>query len=226
MMLRAAHLQDDALFDCYYAVRRGEAIDPPSAEHLADCSTCAGRYAELGTFLNTLSEDADAEVTALFPPERLHAQQQDIARRLELVGRAARVISFPGRVASTTVHVASGTPSARTPVARLAARWIAGAAAAGLFVGVAAGTVFNFGPRFDVAREGRRGAVTASRQIVSSTPARLSPAATGDAVKAVVDTDDKFMSDLESVLDRPHTSELVAFDALTPHIREIRDFAR
>jgi hypothetical protein len=31
------------------------------------------------------------------------------------------------------------------------------------------------------------------------------------------------MSDLESVLDRPHTSELGVYDALTPHIREISD---
>ena len=46
------------------------------------------------------------------------------------------------------------------------------------------------------------------------------------AAEKAVDTDDKFMSDLESVLDRPHTSELVAFDALTPHVRDIRDFAR
>jgi len=221
MMLRAAHLQDDTLFECYYAARRGDAVDPPSAEHLADCAACAGRYAELGTFLNTLSEDADDDVSTLFPPERLRAQQQEIARRIELVGRAARVISFPGRV--TPNANAAQTP--RTSVSRLAARWIAAAAAAGLFVGVAAGTVFNFGPRFDVAREGRRASVVASRQTISSTPARLSQATTGDAVKAV-DTDDKFMSDLESVLDRPHTSELVAFDALTPHVRDIRDFAR
>jgi hypothetical protein len=226
MMLRAAHLQDDTLFECYYAVRRGDAIDPPSAEHLADCSACAGRYAELDAFLNTLSDDADAEVSALFPPERLHAQQQDIARRLELVGRAARVISFPGRLAVPGTPVANGAPAPRMSVTRLAARWIAAGAAAGLFVGVAAGTVFNFIPHFDIAREGRRGNAVASRQIVSSTPARQPSAAAADAVKAVVDKDDIFMSDLESVLDRPHTSELAAFDALTPHIREIRDFAR
>ena len=52
-----------------------------------------------------------------------------------------------------------------------------------------------------------------------TTPA-VSPAA------EVVDTDDRFLSDLESALDRPHTSELAVFDALTPHVREIRDFAR
>jgi hypothetical protein len=234
MIVRSPHLQDDVLFDCYYATRRGEALDPPSAEHLADCDACAGRYGDLGTFLNTLGEEADVDVSALFPPERLREQQHEIARRLELVGRAARVISFPGRTAgpgSPGSPVSPGSVVAQTPrtsASRLAARWVAAAAAAGLFVGVAAGTVFNFGPRFEFARDGRRAGMNAgSRQAVTSTlPARLSPAAAEKAVKAVVDLDDMFMSDLESVLDRPHTSELVAFDALTPHLRDIRDFAR
>jgi hypothetical protein len=224
MNVRTPHLQDDVIFDSCYAARRGETLDPPSAEHLADCSACASRYAEVGAFLNSLSADAEAEVNALFPPERLRAQQVDIARRLELVGRAARVISFPGRAA----HSANGvSPAPATSVTRIAARWIAAAAAAGLFVGVAAGSVFNFGPRMTATRDGRRsGAVLAGRQGLASAPVRLSPAVAGEAVKAVVDMDDMFMSDLESVLDRPHTSELVAFDALTPHLRDVRDFAR
>ena len=221
MSVRAPHLQDEALLECFYATRRGEALDPPSAEHLGDCAACSGRYSELGTFLAGLSEEADAEVSALFPPERLRAQQSEIARRLELVGRAARVITFPGR-ASAQATTSAG-PVARGRVTRMASRWIAIAAAAGLFVGVAAGSAFKFGPRFDVAREGRRSATTApSRQVSSASQSRLSPA----VEKAVVDMDDMFMSDLEAVLDRPHTGELVAFDALTPHVREIRDFAR
>ena len=35
--------------------------------------------------------------------------------------------------------------------------------------------------------------------------------------------DEDFMSELELALDRPHTRELAAFDAFTPHFREIRD---
>lgn len=218
MIVRTPHLQDDVLFECYYAARRDEAMDPPSAEHLADCEACACRYAEFGAFLSALGEEADAEVSALFPPERLRTQQLDIARRLELVGRAARVISFPGRAAGTTAQ------KPRTSVSRLAARWVAAAAAASLFVGVAVGSMFNFSSRFSFVRDGRRTGVTASRGgITSPLPTRLSSAG---VEKAVVDLDDMFMSDLESVLDRPHTSELVAFDALTPHLREIRDFAR
>ena len=94
-------------------------------------------------------------------------------------------------------------------------------------VGVAAGTAFKFGPRVDLAREGRRSGTAAPSRQVTSSQSRLSPAAPDKAVNAVVaDMDDMFMSDLEAVLDRPHTGELVAFDALTPHVREIRDFAR
>jgi len=226
MSVRAPHLQDEALLECFYATRRGETVDPPSADHLADCAACSSRYSELGTFLAGLSEEADVEVSALFPPERLRAQQSEIARRLELVGRAARVITFPGRASAQATAMMSSTSiatTARNTVTRMASRWIAVAAAAGLFVGVAAGSAFKFGPRFDVAREGRRSATAApSRQVSSSSQSRLSPA----VEKAVVDMDDMFMSDLEAVLDRPHTGELVAFDALTPHVREIRDFAR
>jgi hypothetical protein len=48
-MIVRPHLQDDTLFDCYYAARRGDSLDPPSAEHLADCAA-ASRYADVGAF--------------------------------------------------------------------------------------------------------------------------------------------------------------------------------
>ncbi len=214
-MIKPNHLQDDALFECYYAARRGDAVDPPSAEHLADCNACASRYAELGSFLNGLTDEADADIAALFPPEKLHAQQQEIARRLQLIGRAARVITFPGRSAAHDI------PAPPRSASRFAIKWVAAAAAAGLFVGVAASTLFNFSPRATGTREARRAAVAVARQ-AGSTPSRLAPG----VEKAVDDMDDMFMSDLESVLDRPHTSELTAFDALTPHVREVRDLVR
>jgi hypothetical protein len=217
MIVRAPHLRDERLFECYYAERRGDAPDPPIADHLSDCDACRRRFDELGQFLTALRTETDAELEAAFPPERMRAQQQEIARRLESVGRAARVISFPGRIAAR---------QANTSTARLATRWIAGAAAAGLFVGVAAGTAFNFGNRIDFVRGARFNIrQTARQRISSSVPAVLAPAAGGVSTAA----DDAFMSDLESALDRPHTSELVVFDALTPHVREIidvRDIAR
>jgi anti-sigma factor RsiW len=219
MIVRVPHLQDERLFDCYYAERRGDALDPPTAEHLSDCAPCRRRFDELSQFMAALRTEADAELEAAFPPDRMRAQQQEIARRLESVGRAARVISFPGRVAARHTN---------TSTVRLATRWVAAAAAAGLFVGVAAGTAFNFGGRLSFAQSARFNVgQTARQRISSSVPALLAPAAVG--VAPASDRDDAFMSDLESALDRPHTSELGVFDALTPHVREIvdvRDFAR
>jgi hypothetical protein len=216
MIVRAPHLQDDVLYECYYATRRGEPLDPPAAEHLSDCDTCGRRYADVGAFLNQLDDDADADVSALFSPERLRQQQQEIAKRLELVGRAARVITFPSRP-----HTVAG-PKARPS----ATRWVAAAAAAGLFVGVAAGTAFNFIPGFNFVNTPRHSPIAAARSVpTSALPSHLSQPPVAKAAD-IVDTDDRFMSDLESSLDRPHTSELVAFDALTPHVREIRDLAR
>ena len=226
MIVRAPHLQDDILYECYYAERRGESIDPPAAEHLVDCEACTRRYSAIESFLTTLAEDADAEISALFPQERLRQQQQAIAKQLEFVGRPARVITFPGR----RQMPAAAAP--RPSTTRTFTRWIAAAAAAGLFVGVAAGTAFNFVPGFNFATTARRGVgAPATRQVSTSSrpsPHLSAPVSTAEEFDAqeVVDRDDRFMSDLESALDRPHTSELVAFDALTPHVREIRDFAR
>jgi hypothetical protein len=214
MSARAPHLQDDSLSDCYFAERRGEALDPPAAEHLADCSSCAERYAEFERFMTSLREEAHAEVDAFFPAERLRAQQQEIARRLDHIGRAARVISFPGRLAARRTN-----PS----TTRMATRWIAGAAAAGLFVGVAAGTFFDFSRRFEFGIRGRRtiGQMGLRDAGTAARPALIPPAASVGAATHAAEADAMFMSALELALDRPHTSELVALDALTPHVREI-----
>jgi len=72
-----------------------EAPDPRIAEHLADCEPCVARYTELVALMDELRADADEATNAVFTPERLRAQQQHIERRIEHVGHAARVISFP-----------------------------------------------------------------------------------------------------------------------------------
>ena len=205
MIPRPHHLQEERLFDSYLAERGGEPIDPPIAEHLADCAACGARYAELTTFMDGLRRDGEAEANAIFTPERLRLQQQQIVRRMALVGRPARVLSFPGRIVRRTID-ASGS--------RTAPRWVAAAAAAGLFVGVAVGASFQWRSQ----QQARK-----SFLIDASRAQRLSPVATRGTGQPDVATDDAFLSDLEIALERPHTRELQAFDALTPHVREIRD---
>jgi hypothetical protein len=201
------HLPEERLFDSYMTDRNGDPIDPPVVEHLSDCAACSARYTELAAFMDTLRREGDAEADAFFNPERLRAQQQQIARRIASLGRPARVLSFPVRMVRRTIQASTS---------RSAPRWIAAAAAAGLFVGVAVGASHPW--------PWHRSAVPSlvARDSGSARPARMTPVATRGDSPAEVATDDAFLSDLEVALERPHTRELRAFEALTPHVREIR----
>jgi hypothetical protein len=192
-----AHISEERLFTHYVADRSGEVPDPPTADHLIDCSECRGRYDELVRFMDGLRAEAEADVEATFPPEWREAQRDQIMRRLVHVGRAARVISFPGRlVARQMVNTAS----------RMAPRWAAAAAAAGLLVGAAAGMYFD--PR---------------SQPPAMTVVRPQPAAQPVSVASepVALDADQFLSELESALGGPRTPELMPYDVLTPQVREI-----
>ena len=169
MITRARHLQEERLFDSYMAERQGDGLDPPVAEHLADCQACTTRYAELAAFMDGLRREGDAEADALFTPERLRAQQRQIARRLALVGRPARVISFPGRVVRRTIAASTS----RTAPRRIAAA----AAAAGLLLGAALGASYQF--EWGNAELRRRPVLT--RDTASARGARVSPAVTRDS---------------------------------------------
>jgi hypothetical protein len=199
---RAHHFSDDRLLDCYLNERDGTVVDPRIAEHLTDCGPCGARYAELAQFMDTLYSDARIEADAIFTPERLRAQQQHIARRIEHVNRSGRIITFPAQLVRGRITVST---------ARMARRWIAAAAAAGLFVGVAAGVSY----RWDT--------VPRSSLVRDAATSRLAPLAPGVTRVNASQTaaDDDFLSELEVALDRPRTRELVAIDALTPHFREI-----
>ncbi len=213
MRTRTHHLHDERLFDCCLAEDAGEPADPPTAEHLAECGRCSERYAGLRQLLESIRTDGVAESDAVFTPDRLQAQQQQIARRIAHVGRAARVLSFPAQFVSR--HVGAATH-------RVATRWIAAAAAAGLFVGVAAGMFLN-NAHGRAASVGQLASVhrTASPPPL---PGRLAAARAGGA--ASQNADDAFLSELDVALDRPYTRELAPFDALTPHVREVTNQIR
>jgi hypothetical protein len=208
---RVRHLTEERLFDYYVAERAAELVDPPTAEHLSDCEGCSARYTELVAFMDGVRREGEAEAEAVFTADRLHAQQQQIARRIALVGRPARVLSFPGRIVRRTINASSS---------RTAPRWIAAAAAAGLFVGVAVGASYQFRWGLAPNRSAQTFLVTGA---ASQRAARLTPVATRVAGQVDVAADDAFLSDLEIALDRPRTRELLAFDDFTPHVREIRD---
>ena len=209
MKSRAHHLAEERLFDCYLTVRGGEMLDPPVAEHLIDCEACGQRYADLTQFMQWLDTEATAETEDIFTPDRLGLQRAQIARKLEHLGHAARVITFPGRPAGHRM-IGSAPRSVR--------RWIAAAAAAGLFVGVGTGLLFDWD------RVPGRRVTSVARQTVLMSPAGGAREAAIGAIEIVrpdPSEDNVFLSTIELAGQRPHISELDAVDALTPHVREI-----
>ncbi len=196
MISRTHHLSEERLIECCRAARAGEPVDPPEAEHLLDCAECKTQYAEVTQLMATLRQEAERETDEVFSADWLHAQQLRIAERLEHVGRPVRVIRFPARTATTPTASRSHTVT----------RWVAAAAAAGLFIGVGLGIFFDSG------RLAHRG----SRQVATSAPA---PAPVR-AVSSSDASDEAFLVELQMAAERPQTRALAPFDALTPRVLE------
>jgi hypothetical protein len=206
VIARPHHLHDERLFDCYLAQRAGEA-DPPAAEHLLECAQCARRFDDFATFMDSVRTDGAAEADEVFTAERLWSQHEAIRHRLEAVGRPARVISFPDRVSGGVVVATT----------RVTPRWLAAAAAAGLFVGVAVGGMFfDSGIRIAGAPTMMARSKPARPAAVTAPPVRVTSPAS-----IIEPDDDKFLSDLDEALQNPRTRELLPLDAMTPHVRDI-----
>ncbi|MGH9345978.1 MAG: hypothetical protein ACRD26_01815 [Vicinamibacterales bacterium] len=191
-MIARAHFSDDRLVE----VCLDRAATPAEETHFARCEACAARRSRLDLLLGEVSDTARALADAAFPPDRLAAQRARILQRLEQEGRPARVIAFPATPAA----------DARPLRSRPAARWIAGAAAAGLVIGLLAGHLAHDLPTF-----GRPSRATAT----SPTPARpiIQPAL---RVVNASTNDEELLGEIENALDRPTLAVLRPLNDLTP----------
>jgi hypothetical protein len=144
----------------------------------------------------------------------MRLQQQQIAARLEHLAHPAHIISFPPRVARHMTATSS----------RVAPRWIAAAAAAGLFIGVAVGRFLDLGTPADRFERMRIPAVATAHALppsitgVDAPGAAIGPAPVADG--QIADDEDVFLSELELALERPRTYELRPFDAFTPRVHD------
>lgn len=207
-MRGSGHLKEGQLLDCYVAGRAGEPLNPRMVEHLDACAACADHYQALTSQLEDVRLEGTAEADALFGPDVLARQQAQIAHRLEHIHRSAKVLAFPGRDASPSGPRAG----------QLTTRWIAAAAAAGLFIGVAVGGYL--GPERLRSSASRTSAPSAVMAV--QTPAQPAAVLVNSTQPAAAVDEDAFMMELELALARPQPRELAAFDALTPHVRDIR----
>lgn len=199
MIGRNPHLPERRLVDHYMAQRCGEIFDPPVAEHLADCGACSARYAELCQSLDEVRVAGDMQVDAIFTAERLQAQRMQVARKLEHVGHAAQIINFPGRQTGRRIAARAS---------RVASRWVAAAAVAGVLIGLGLGVFYDSNARFVANR-------FAARPSTSLSPGAGSVAPSSSAAE------EAFWSEIEFAVDQPFTPELAAFEALTPYVQEV-----
>ena len=189
------HLSDDRLIEVCLetGAAHGDLV------HLDSCAECQGRRAAIAQMLTDISQAAAAEADAVFPAERLARQQARILQRLEHEGRPGRVIAFPAGHGSDPYVL-------RT---RPAMRWIAGAAAAGLVIGLLAGHLAH---DFSVIRPGR------ATQLAIARPAPDAP--TLRAVATTISEDD-FLGQIDLAIEGSGSTSLRPLDELTPRAWEV-----
>src|SRR5690349_18261206 len=104
--MRNRHLSDTRLVEMLLAAT------PAAADraHLDACQACEARRAEVAQLLTDIAQASAQEADAVFPADRLARQRLQIMQRIELDGRSARVLAFPGHLPekpALRVHSAS-----------------------------------------------------------------------------------------------------------------------
>lgn len=187
------HLDDDRLMAAHAG---GRPLGRRERAHVGACAACARRDAEWRAALDRTREAAERAADEVFTPSRLARQRERILERLDQL-EPARVLAFPTTTTTTGVR-----PS------RMRMRWIAGAAAAGLLVGVVTGRYVELRPR------------RAPQQVGTSALVRPARVAAQPVRPAVVASDDEFLSQVDTAIGSPRVPELRAIDEFTPRVRD------
>ena len=191
MMMRSTHLSDDRLLEvCLHD-------GPASSEeqHLSECAACEARRARLTCLLTEVSDVVAAEADAHFTPDRLARQRARVLERIEHEARHGRVIAFP-----------AGHGPAAPLRARPGMRWVAGAAAAGLVIGLLAGHLAHDVPR--------------------RAPQSPSIASAGEPMRPALQfaagplSDEEFLGRIETAIEGTAGAALQPLDDLTPRVWE------
>jgi hypothetical protein len=193
MKMRKGHLSDDRLIE----ICLDEDSCSSERQHLDDCRECAERSARLAHLLGEVTAVATAEADAVFSPDRLAKQRARILQRIDQEGRPGRVITFPaGSVQGRSLRARPGPGM----------RWIAGAAAAGLLIGILAGHLAHVVP---------------GQWRVPPTQVVLQPpAATLQAVSTSM-SEEELLGLLEVATEGTSGASLRPLDDLTPRVWEV-----
>jgi hypothetical protein len=174
--------------------------------HVGACEACAARLTDLTVQMETLRDAAWQEADAVFDEAMLETQRGKILARLTHLGKAARVLRFPGRMRDASM-----------PVSPISRRWVSVAAAAGLIIGLVAGQLLHFAPwESQLHRQGGGQLQTAAQRSPSGSPVILQNAA------AVVSlSDDALLDEIDEAMQLRRAPNLRALDALTPRVGDL-----
>jgi len=198
------HIATDRLTALAFIVRAPEDQSPEAAEdqlalaHVADCDECAARFATLVTNADALRDAASAAADEVFDDDMLDAQRTRILDRLAHLGQAARILAFPRRPREVTMPVTSNSR-----------RWISGAAAAGLIIGLVAGQMLHFLP---ASTPPLRDEAVSIQAVERSTRPAIVPASASFPMLS----DDELMEEVERAIEARRARSLRAIDAFTP----------
>jgi hypothetical protein len=211
------HVREHVLADAAIQLMNGEvpAFGKSVQSHLEHCDRCAARLEELRAIMATEREDAIATADAAFPESRLRVQRSSILSRLAEARAGSRVLAFPT------------LPSTRTWMARRdrpAMRWLAGAAAAGLLIGLGAGQALFTGHKL------RFHSTTAAPTTAGNwTPPRwinTGSTETPHIERVTGASEEAFLSDMELVLNKRRNAAMRALDeSLAPNGKDRRSRA-
>jgi hypothetical protein len=201
MTMRQHHLSDDRLLDICLdggAGRHDTAVARTASEerHLRSCATCEERRTRLALLLAEVREVAAAQADAHFTPDRLARQRARVLQRIDHEARHGRVLTFPAAHAHA--------PSFRS---RPRMRWVAAAAAAGLFIGLAAEHFTHWMP-------GRRSQPAAIAGPVAAPPDALQMA-------TAPLSEEEFLGRIELAAEGAAGAALRPLDDLTPRVWEV-----
>lgn len=209
------HLREPHLAAAALQLLNGEApaLKPSAEKHLLRCERCAARLEELREVLAGERHDAADAADAAFSEARLADQRRGILGRLEHLQRNTRVLRFP---------TLAEEPANRRE--RPAMRWLAAAAAAGLFVGLAASPIVF--P--DVKQRFPRTALGATRQAPTAEKWWLPSVGGAQPGTSTIslETDELFLSEMEYALNKRRSPALRALDDMTPRTHELVNRAR
>jgi hypothetical protein len=162
--------------------------------HLEMCAPCRVRFEEFTAWIDGIGETLRTQADEAFPAERLVIQQAQIARRLEMLERPARVIAFPKAARA----VISGNSHVR--------RWVTVAAAASLVTGFGLGQIVPLRNAFDPR-------VATGQHLTAPETARRA-----EEIKLSTSQNDEEL--LSDAFARPRVRDLSALDDMTPHARD------